>query len=400
MLWTIIVVLIVIILIIIAALVDLITGFKKDVGKYSAPKPAPSQTTVTLFSDGHRFIDALKRDMSQAKQHIHLAFFIFRYDQIGQELVDTLLSYARKGVKIRLLLDYLGSRGFPKKIQNKLSEAGIELGFTAKPTFPFTVYSLNRRNHHKTVVIDGKIGYFGGFNIGDEYLGIKSDMGDWRDYHLRLEGEGVKELQKQFLYNWQITRQQALDGDEFFPALPQGKSNMSFVPTAGKGLEALFIEHLSKAKKRLFIGTPYFIPTKRMQNVLIGLLKRNVEVTLLLPLKRDHPFVRPASFHFLGQLLNCGAKVYHFYQGFYHAKVFIVDDSSCYLGTANFDQRSFFWNDEMNAFIYDQELIAEVEKMTIEDLRRSTPFTIDDLKKRSAYEKLKTTLSLPMSPLL
>jgi len=398
--WTITLIFSVIILIIVVLLVELAIGFKKEIGKHPASTFDSSYTTFTLFNDGHRFIDALKRDMAQAKHHIHLTSFIFRYDQIGQELIDILLRHARNGIKIRLLLDYLGSHSFPKKIQKNLKAAGIELGFTAKPTFPFTIYSINRRNHHKTVVIDGHIGYCGGFNIGDDYLGNKSTTGDWRDYHLRLEGEGVENLQKQFLYDWKRTCHQSLNGKAFFPALPQGKSRISFVSSFGKDLEQLFIDHLSKAQSHIFIGTPYFIPTKHMQHILIDLLERNIEVTLLLPLKRDHPFVRPASYHYLGQLLKHGAKVYHFYQGFYHAKVFIVDDSHCCLGTANFDQRSFFWNDEMSAFIYDQECVAEVKKMAMEDIERSIPFTLTDYKKRSLYEKLKTTLSLLLSPLL
>jgi len=399
-LWTMTIMLIILILIIVTALIELIVGFKRGIGKHPASQSDFSHTTLTLFNDGHRFIAALKRDMAQARHHIHLASFIFRYDQIGQELVNALLHHASNGIKIRLLLDYIGSHSFPKKIQKKLKAAGIELGFTAKPTFPFTLYSLNRRNHHKTVVIDGRIGYFGGFNIGDDYIGNKSVMGDWRDYHLRLEGDGVQNLQKQFLYDWKITCHQSLDEDVFFPTLPQGKSSISIVSSVGKGLEELFIDHLSKAKSHIFIGTPYFIPTKRMQHVLITLLKRKIEITLLLPLKRDHPCVRPASYHYLGQLLKHGANIHHFYQGFYHAKVFIVDDSHCYLGTANFDQRSFFWNDEMSALIYDQKCVAEVKKMAMKDIERSIPFTLVDYKKRSIYEKTKTTLSLPLSPLL
>ncbi|GGH87043.1 cardiolipin synthase [Pullulanibacillus pueri] len=393
-------ILVVIIFILFAAILDVVIAFKKGIGKTQAPSPSARWSNVAMFNDGHRFMDALKRDMEGAQHHIHLAFFIFRYDQIGKEMIEALIKHANRGVEVRLLLDAIGSKGFPKKARKKLEAAQIQFAYTAKLYFPFTIYALNRRNHHKTVVIDGKTGYFGGFNIGDEYLGKKTDMGDWRDYHLKIEGGGVKDLQDQFLSHWNKANKTQITGDVYYPKLERGHYEMKIIPTAGVGLESLFIDHLSRAQKHVFIGTAYYIPTKGLQKALLELLKRNVDVTILLPLRKDHPFVRPVSYHYLGPLLKHGAKVYHFYQGFYHAKVFIVDDVSCYMGTANFDQRSFLWNDEMSGFIYDKKLISEIEKMTKEDIRRSMTFTYDDLKKRPLIEKVKTQLSLPLAPLL
>ena len=289
---------------------------------------------------------------------------------------------------------------FSKKSRRQLRAGGVSLAFSAKPFFPFFFYSLNRRNHRKLSIIDGKIAYFGGFNVGDEYLGRKADFGDWRDYHLRLEGTAVKDIQTRFLKDWNEATKENISGTNYFPELPDGRHEMKLIPTSAYFLEDLFIDHLMRAKERIFIGSPYFIPTKRLMNTLIQQLDSGVQVTLLIPTKKDHPFVRPASYTYFKPLLEHGAHIFHFYQGFYHAKVFIVDHVSCYMGTANFDRRSFNWNDEMNGFIYCHDLIEEIEAMTKKDLLRSVELTLEDLSRRPLREKVSTKLSTILSPFL
>jgi cardiolipin synthase A/B len=398
--WTIALIVTIAVLFILFVILDIWLGFRKlkrdsDIGL------SPGRLSdVQLFSDGRRFFDALDKDIEKATDHIHISFFIFRVDLIGTEIVDLLITKAQQGVEVRLLLDAIGCLRFPRKVKRKLRDGGVLLAFSAKPYFPFFFYSLNRRNHRKLQIIDGKVAYFGGFNVGDEYLGRKADMGDWRDYHIRVDGQGVYDLQAQFLKDWNESAKTNVDGDRYFPELKEGTHEMKLIGTDGYFLEDLFVDHLSRAQERIFIGSPYFIPTNRLMKTLIKQLERGVKVTLLLPSKKDHPCVRPASYAYFSPLLERGAQIFHFYQGFYHAKVFIVDHVSCYMGTANFDQRSFNWNDEMNGFIYSEKLIREIEEMTMKDLTRSEELTLNDLKKRPLYEKVKTKMSMLLSPLL
>ncbi|MGV3489663.1 MAG: cardiolipin synthase [Tuberibacillus sp.] len=398
--WTIVLILAVAALLIFFVLLDIWLGHRKLKEKGDIGLSRTRMSDVIVFSDGRRFFDSLEKDILQAKRHIHIAFFIFRNDDIGKEICELLMKKAQSGVEVRLLLDALGAFTFSRKARKQLRKAGVSLAFSAKPYFPFFFYSLNRRNHRKLSIIDGNIAYFGGFNVGDEYLGRKADMGDWRDYHLRLVGTGVQDIQTCFLNDWHEATKEQLSKPEYFPELFDGRHKMKLIPTNAYFLEDLYIDHLLRAKERIFIGSPYFIPTKRLLNALIQLLDRGVQVTLLIPTKKDHPFVRPASYTYFRPLLDHGARIFHFYQGFYHAKVFIVDDVSCYMGTANFDRRSFDWNDEMNGFIYSKQLIEEIVAMTKKDLLRSVELTLDDLKHRPLHEKLSTKLSTILSPFL
>jgi cardiolipin synthase len=398
--WTIVLVIAVVALFLAFVLLDIYLGqrrLKKETEIHLSPVRL---SDVNLFSDGRRFFDSLEKDITHAKDHIHISFFIYKNDQIGKEFCTLLINMAQKGVRVRLLLDALCVLTFPRKARKALADAGVSLAFSAKPYFPFFFYSLNRRNHRKLAIIDGKIAYVGGFNVGDEYLGRKADMGDWRDYHLRLEGGAVSDIQRQFLKDWETSTHEKVTGAAYYPDLPKGRYEMKLIGTNAYFLENLFIDHLERAKKRIFIGSPYFIPSKKLLNILIQKLDRGVEVTLLIPAKKDHPFVHPASYAYLRPLLEHGARVFHFYEGFYHAKVFLVDDESCYMGTANFDLRSFNWNDEMNVFIYSKPLIDEIEILTQKDLLKSMELTLDDVRRRPFIEKMKTRLSVVLSPFL
>lgn len=398
--WTIALIVVLLGLFVFFVLLDIYLGYKKF-SKGKAPSSSPARLNdVEWFNDGRRFFDRLKNDIKSANHHIHLSFFIFRSDWIGGEIIDALIAKAREGVKVRLLIDALNGLGLTKKARKSLREAGVELAFAAKPFFPFFFYALNHRYHRKIAVIDGSIGYLGGFNVGDEYLGRKAEMGDWRDYHIRIVGQGVKDLQDQFLKDWETATRNRVEGERHYPTAASGPHELQFIATDGCGLEDLYIHHFRQAEERLVIGSPYFVPSRRLQAALMGLLERGVELTILLPAKKDHPFVRPVSYRYLTPLLKKGARVYHFYQGFYHAKAFIVDRKIACLGTANFDMRSLYWNDEINGFFYDRKSIEEIEAMMQKDLHQAYKVTLRDVQNRPLLEKIKTWLSAPLAPFL
>ncbi|HSU79173.1 MAG TPA: phospholipase D-like domain-containing protein, partial [Candidatus Angelobacter sp.] len=288
--------------------------------------PPRRHSELDLFLDGRLYFDALEKEIANAKHHIHLSCYIFRYDDLGKQFIAYLKNKVKEGIEVRLLLDYFGQK-IPLGARLELMAAGIELRFSRTPSFRHPILSLNRRNHRKIAVIDGTIGFFGGYNIGDEYLGKKSEFGQWRDYHLLLRGENVQDLQACFLKDWEKASGQTITGEAYFPTLEAGKTLMRIVPTPNSALlEDEFIQHLNRAKDHVFIGSPYFIPSDRLLGELLDLLDRGISLTLLLPMKKDHPLVRPLSYHFFEPLLKKGAQIYQYYLGFYHAKVFIVDE--------------------------------------------------------------------------
>ncbi|WP_085522597.1 cardiolipin synthase [Tuberibacillus sp. Marseille-P3662] len=393
-------ILLIIILTLFGIMLDLYLGFKTHQHTRPFFKPPSRHSNIDLFMDGRRFFDTFKEDISQSQDYVHIEFFIFREDSLGQEMIQLMKRKAQEGVRVRLLLDKLGSFAFSKRTQKELTAAGIEIAFTAKAKFPYFFYHLNCRNHCKIAILDGKTGYYGGFNVGDEYLGKAPKFGDWRDYHLKLSGEGIIDLYDQFTRDWEGATNEKLNSKRPDILEKTGQSEMRLVSTYGKDLEDEFIDHLSRAQETIFIGSPYFIPSQRLLNLLLEKLKQGVQITILLPLKKDHPCVKPASYKYLTPLVNKGARIFHFYQGFYHAKVFIVDKVNCYLGTSNFDKRSLFWNVEINGFIYDKNLIKKIDLMTKKDLAQSVEVTQENLEQRTWIQKLKTQASALLSPFL
>ena len=274
---------------------------------------------------------------------MHVLFFIVKNDDISRTFLKLLIDKAQEGIEVRLLLDRFGSHYLSKEAIYSLQKHGVSFSFCHKVKFPFPFFSANQRNHRKITVIDGKIGYIGGFNIGEEYLGHNQRLGLWRDYHLRLTGEGIQDLQKQFLHDWlDDTDQNLLDSSLYFPTQQPGTILHRFIPTDGAYLQNTFLHLIESAKKELFIGTPYFIPGKKIMNALLKARKRGVQITILVPQKADHALVREAKFPYCRKLIQAGCNIYAFQQGFFHAKIIIIDDDICDIGTANFDMRSIY----------------------------------------------------------
>lgn len=326
-----------------------------------------------LFS--HYFADLLK-----AQSSIHILFYIVKNDPFGDLFFNILMNQAQKGVKVRLLLDWFGSRTVSKQLIQKARKSGMDVYYCNKPGFPFFFFTLQRRNHRKITVIDGKIGYVGGYNIGKEYINLDSSLSPWRDYHLRIEGTRAADLQDVFLLDWKrATGEENFDEQALFPPLSEGPVTYRFFPTEGIGAEEEIISHIEKAASSIFIGTPYFIPPKKVIDSLERALKNNVKVTILVPRVSDHPIVKEASFPYLRKILAKGGTIYQYKKGFFHAKVLLFDDEVCDIGTANFDYRSLLLNDEINCFIYDREFIAHVKKIIAEDIMQSKKLNDRDL---------------------
>lgn len=343
-----------------------------------------------LYTYGQTLYDDLFFDIEQAKEHIHILFFIVKNDDISHDFLELLMKKAKEGIEVRLLLDRLGSHHLSTEIIDKLRRHGVAFSFCRKIQFPFLFFSANKRNHRKITIIDGKIGYLGGFNIGEEYLGHDPKLGPWRDYHLRLTGEGVLDLQTQFLHDWHNdTKENLLEETRFFKPLQKGNTLHQFISTNGNYLEETFLHLIEKAEKELYIGTPYFVPGKTLLHALQAATRRGVHISILVPRKADHPFVREAKFPYCRKLIQDGCSIYEFQDGFFHAKIIMVDGSICDIGTANFDMRSLYTNHEINCILYESSFLEQVKEEINEDLKASVLLSLQDVSPTNVPDKVK-----------
>lgn len=373
----------------------------KHVKKHSFPV---RHSDITIFTSGPLLFEKMLADISEAQHHIHMLFYIFRNDEFGMKVLRLLEEKAKEGVRVRVLIDMVGSHRFPRRLMKEMSLKGVEIEYCHTPSFPFFFFHLQNRNHRKITVIDGKIGYLGGFNIGNEYIDLHQRLSPWRDCHVRFTGEGVWDLQLQFLTDWTEATWRGPEENErelYFPALAQGRVEHQFFAFEGDCWEDKVVEMISSAKRKIIIGSPYFIPSKRAFAAILDAVKRGVEVVLIVPEMSDHPLIQEASYRFLRRLirLNC-CSVYRYREGFYHAKVFVIDDDICSVGTANFDNRSFYFNHELNSMFRDPGMVIEMLEIAEMDLSKSTKLTADMLRHRNFVGVLKEWFAILLSPLL
>ncbi|WP_061810864.1 cardiolipin synthase [Rossellomorea vietnamensis] len=358
---------------------------------------------IQLFSRGPELFDQMFKDMREASSSIHVLFYIVQDDHFALRFLELLKGKAQEGVEVRLLMDQIGSHNVPKSKVKDLRDAGVEVDFCRRVKLPYLFFSSQQRNHRKITVIDGTIGYLGGYNIGKEYIdeNDKPELSPWRDYHLRLDGEGVHDLQTEFCIDWYRATQKDLKNEAtYFPPAEKGSIQHQIFPTEGVNIEDFFGKFIDEAQSEIIIGTPYFIATPILMDALLGALDRGIIVKIIIPNNADHMLVKEAAFPYFRPLLASGAKVYQFMDGFYHAKVMVVDDHFCDIGTANFDKRSFFINFEINNLIYDKGFIQMVKKEMEKDMAASDMLSESDLSSVSMLTRLKERVASAISILL
>ncbi|WP_416828050.1 cardiolipin synthase [Ectobacillus polymachus] len=380
----------VLMLLILWACIDFWLGRRRHI-KYRAHRKLPLRLShFQMYTDGEALYKQLFHDIGQANHHIHILFFIVKNDEISSSFLNLLIEKAEQGVEVRLLLDRLGSRSLSKQSIRQLHEGGVHFSYCHLVKLPFLFFSANERNHRKIAILDGRIGYIGGFNIGEEYLGHNEYLGNWRDYHLRLTGEGVYDLQQQFLHDWRDeTRENLVQSNAYYPAVSKGTVLHRFIPTDGVYLQKTFLDLIDQAKHEIYIGTPYFIPSRSLYASLISAAKRGVRITILVPEKADHPFVREARLPYFRKLHRVGCKLYEYTDGFYHAKIVIIDHSICDIGTANFDLRSLYLNHEINCLIYDCNFISSIKKECEKDIQHARLISEEELAAGPLYVRWK-----------
>lgn len=369
--------------------------------------PFTTNNKVDIFIDGNEKFKNLLDDISKANNHIHLEYFIIKDSEIGQKIKQLLIKKAKENVKVRILYDDVGCWRFwfHRKFFNEMKSYGIEIVPFLPTKFPIIGGKLNYRNHRKIAVIDGKIGYTGGINIGDEYMGKNKKFGYWRDTHIRIEGTSVYMLQMTFLIDWYYNTKEVLLDKEYFPKLSECGNSMIQVVASGpdsdwEAIHYAYFLGICQAKKSIYIETPYFIPDESILRALKSAALSGVDVRIIFPKIVDHKIVNTASYSYFDDILKSGGKVYLYNKGFIHSKVIIIDDIIASTGSANMDLRSFMLNFEINAFIYDETVIELMKNDFFEDMKSSEEINIQEFKNRSIVKKSKESIARLFSPIL
>ncbi|MBB6218927.1 cardiolipin synthase [Anaerosolibacter carboniphilus] len=370
----------------------------------NAPFTVNNQSKV--LTNGAETFQEITLALKAAKHHIHLEYFIIKEDGIGGVIKRILIDQAQKGVKVRIIYDSVGSWRLSKEYFKEMKAAGIEIYGFLPVYFPILSRELNYRNHRKIIVVDGKTGFLGGLNIGDEYLGGNPHLGFWRDTHLRIEGEAVYGLQNIFFKDWHFVSKQQLSFDEeYFPKLPYFGEQLIQIAASGpdtdwQSIMQAYFATISSAEERIWINTPYLVPDESIMMALRTAALSGVDVRIVLPSYPDHRTVFWASMSNIEELLRAGVRVYKYMKGFMHGKILLVDGIAASVGTANLDIRSFQINFEVNAFIYDKDIVERMEKDFYTDMEDSKEVTLEEYLKRSLLEKIKEATGRLMSPLL
>ena len=372
------------------------------------------KNTLKVFNDGNDKFDALIEDIKNAEEYIHLQYYIIKNDYLFRNISRELIKKADEGVEVRVLFDGMGGRFMSKKLLDNMKAHKIKIGVFFPAALGKINFRINYRNHRKIAVIDGKIGYVGGFNIGKEYVDGSKKFGHWRDTHLRIVGEAVNGLELRFGLDWNYaTKEDIFNSDKYFKPLEE----MNILPENGddvlrmqiissgpdsetKLIRDNYIEIINNAKDHVYIHTPYFIPDEAFMSALNVAARSGVDVRLMIPCMPDHPFVYSATLSWAGTLLEAGGKVYTYERGFLHAKSVMADGKVACVGTANMDIRSFELNFEVNAMIYDEEVTVELEDNFIRDIYDSKEYTFDMYRNRSLLQRIKEQVSRLLSPLL
>ena len=364
--------------------------------------------SVKIYTDGNDKFNDLINEMKKAKKFIHLQYYIISSGELLDHIIKVLEKKAKEGVEVRILYDSMGGRHFKKRDIKRLKCAGVKIGEFFPAYLGIFQLRINYRNHRKIVVIDGEKAFVGGFNIGDEYIGKVQKFGYWRDTHMQIQGDAVNDLHIRFLLDWNYTTKENLfTKEKYFNHNQKIKNNKLGMQIISSGPDSKrqeirdnYLRLISKAKERIYIHTPYFMPDEAVLTALKIAALSGIDVRIMIPCKPDHLFVYWATYSYAGDLLESGARCYCYDGGFLHAKGMVVDGLvSCY-GTANMDRRSFALNFEVNAVIYDLETSWRFEKEFLNDLTKCSEITKYVYDKRSLWVRFKEQISRLLVPLL
>ncbi|WP_242620547.1 cardiolipin synthase [Senegalia massiliensis] len=371
----------------------------------NSKSPVTINNKSKILTNGKQKFKELKKDLSNAKKHIHIEYFIIKNDNIGNEIKNILIKKAEEGVEVRFIYDSAGSWRLGKKYIKSLKDAGVKVEGYLPVFLPGLSRDINYRNHRKIVIIDGNIAFTGGINIGDEYLGKSKKFGFWRDTHIKIEGEAVYALQNIFLNDWYFCTKENLEDLKYFPKLKYYGEQLIQISSSGPDTEwesimQSYFSLITYANDRVWITTPYLIPNESMNVALRTAALSGIDVRIIIPDIADHIVAFWGSRSYVSELLKAGVKIYRYQKGFVHAKTLLVDDMVASVGTANLDNRSFHINFEVNAFVYDKDIANRLEKDFLKDFKNCDRINYEEYEQRGALQKFKEAIGRILSPIL
>lgn len=343
--------------------------------------------------------------IQKAKHHIHLEYYIYENDDVGNKLADLLVLKAKEGVVVRFLYDDMGSGKIGKKLLNRLKEAGVEVSPVNKITFRIFANRVNYRDHRKIIIVDGKEVFTGGINVSDKYINPNFKQ-YWRDIHLYIKGNGAFYFQFLFLSNWTFATEKIPKlSQEYFKYENLGSEN-KIVQVAASGPDtkpSIMLSTTSailSAKEKVYIVTPYFIPVETVLNAIKQVALSGLDVRLMVPKSGDSLIVNAAAYSYYEELLENNVRIFFYKKGFIHAKIMVIDDNFSCVGTANMDVRSQELNFEVNTLIFDKEVNQKLQNVFLGDIDDCDEIILNEWKKRPKHKVFFEHLARLLSPLI
>jgi cardiolipin synthase A/B len=371
--------------------------------------PLTFGNTVKLLINGEEKFPEVIRAIEAARHHIHLEYYIYEDDAIGNVIKDLLIRKAQEGVEVRLIYDDFGSHSIRRRVVKELTRAGAQAYPFHHIRLWFLANRLNYRNHRKIIIIDGKCGFVGGINISDRYMNPTPDAAGpyWRDTHIRIDGPGIMYLQHIFLCDWSYCSGQPVHPETGYFNQAEFRPENTGVQIAACGpdspvatIQLSFLKAISLARHEILITTPYFIPGETIMDALRVAALGGIRVMLLVPDKSDSKLVNAAACSNYTDLLDCGVEIHRYHKGFIHSKTMVVDGSISMVGTANMDYRSFELNFEVNAIVYSAAFAGTLRETFFRDLQDARPIDPAEWERRPLIRRLPERVARLLSPLL
>lgn len=360
---------------------------------------------VQLLTDAHRAFEEIATAILAAKSSIHLEYYIWRPDKLGTQLRDLLITKAKAGVKVRFLYDGIGSNLLTHHFLQPMRDAGIQV-FSFVPGRSLRErWSINLRSHRKIIIVDGQVGFTGGMNVGDEYLGLDPHFGKWQDTHLRLEGPTVLQLQEVFAIDWKYAAGEELTHDMFFPPPEQIGNVYAQIVASGPDGECdifhnLMFAAINSARHRVTLSTCYFVPTPSLVSALETASQRGVATRILISGPKTYWATLQAARSNYDSLLHAGVKIYEYQAGQFHSKTLTIDGCWSLVGTPNFDSRSLFLNFEVGAVLYDHSIAEQLEHQFHTDIEHALEIEPEKWFPRPVWNRLQENFCRMFSPVL
>lgn len=360
---------------------------------------------VDALHNGDNIFPAMLEAIRGARQTVLFETFIYWSGEIGDEFADALSDRARAGVKVHVLMDWLGCLKVEDKLVDRMKEAGVEV-HRFHPLRWYNLGRINNRTHRKLLIVDGRIGFTGGVGIAPPWTGNAQDEDHWRDSHFRVEGPVVAQMQGVMLSNWSKATGRILHGPDYFPSPRESGDQPAQMfhssPSGGsESMQLMYLIAITAAVKSIDISSAYFVPDEMARIALVAALQRGVRVRVITPgRKTDQQTVRHASRALWGELLEAGAEIHVYQPTMYHCKLVIVDGLLASVGSTNFDPRSFHLNDEANLNVYHRQFASELTRVFEEDLKRCKRVTLQEWQSRPALEKMRERTAALLAPIL